>query len=274
MTTRLKNHFCFAALFLASTLCWAQPTGHAAFAFDDSNLPVYDLSGSYEFNTPMTGAGGTPINLSLPVVIEHQMSGLLTGSGIAIMRIDNEAVGAEYRINGNVVRDRAGAIRVRMSVRANGTLVSGTERRFMVTQRYDLQLDPTLNVLVGQVRGSASIQGLGTSRLNSDNVVLPLPAGVDGSWFAVLDFLPLKTFSGYGVISIASFTSPETPQGFPTDRVVEARLTGGYNAKRGLSTVQLRGLGENRAASLTITFSGDDDLVSLRGRILGQNLRW
>lgn len=274
MMNTLKNRPWLAALFLSTSLCLAQPTGQAIFVFDDSNVPVWDLSGPYTLNTPIAGAGDSLVTLSYTVVINHEMSGRLLGSGETLVRIGDEVVAARYRVQGNVT-GRNGDTRANFTVSLRGRdLIAGALQTINITTSYRVDVvsgeEPGL---AGRVRGNASLSQSGGGPIRADNFFQPLPPGPNGSWVAILDFLPFQKLTGTATLVISAYTAPDNPMGEPGERQVQGVLNGSYSEKRNLSRVTVRSTSE-KGANLNVTFTDENQLNSLSGKVLGQNLRF
>ena len=262
------------ALLLTVQFCAAQPSGPVAFSFDRSNFPVWDLTGAYQLTQPIVGAGGAPVDLSFGVSVSQSSQGQLHGSGTTLVSIgDDTFVAGTYTVQGAVV-SRHGSTRVVFSIRLKGfDWIAGSPRHFSIQTQYALTLNPETLTLDGTVRGTLAISGIGGSVIHSD-ISIPLPPGVDGSWTVTLNFLPLKRLTGTATFSISGYASPNAPAGFPTSRILQARLTGVYSSRTGLAKVALSGVAESRGTSLVIEFEpGAAQPEKMTGRVLGQSVK-
>src|SRR5205085_7100090 len=81
MSNPTGSRLCFIALLTFScNFCFAQPSGEFSIDFDNST-PLIDMSGTFQVNDQIIGAGGQPIALSFGVPITHSSSGGLRGAG-------------------------------------------------------------------------------------------------------------------------------------------------------------------------------------------------
>src|SRR5437868_12133062 len=88
-----------AVLALSCNFCFAQPSGEFSIDFDNST-PLIDMSGTFQVNDQIIGAGGQPIALSFGVPITHSSSGGLRGAGGTPVQIGDGFVAANYRASG------------------------------------------------------------------------------------------------------------------------------------------------------------------------------
>lgn len=269
----LKNQPWLAALFLSSSLCLAQPSGQAIFVFDASNVPVWDLSGPYALTTPISGAGDTPVTLSYTVVINHEMSGRLRGSGQTLVQIGDEVVAAQYKVQGNVT-GRSGETRASFTVTLRGRdVIAGTPQSINVTASYRVDVVTVEEpAITGRVRGNANLSASGGGPIREDDFYMALPEGANGSWVAILDFLPFRKLTGTATLFLSGYTAPDNPMGEPGERQVQGVLSGSYAEKKDLSRVSVRTTSE-KGGNLNLTFAGENELTTLSGKLLGQNLR-
>jgi hypothetical protein len=126
--------------------------------------------------------------------------------------------------------------------------------------------------LVGKGSGSANFSHLGNGNLKSA-FSMPLPAGVDGGWTAVLDVIPFsKKLSGSAVISVNNSPSPidKAPQ-----TVLATKLTG--NLKGAVYKTKLSGYGFSSGTTLNLDFTplaGTTNQVGrINGKVLGQKVK-
>ncbi len=267
------NRCWWVGLLASAQLASAQPSGQAGFAFGVENAPVWDLGGIYSLTTPLSGAGGTPISLSYTVVIDHESRGTLSGEGTAIVRIDDQPVAAFYTVRGSVTGG-GDLTRANFSVSLRGRdWILGDFRSFNIKVSYRLEIDPTTLELFGRVRGSGNVSGLGSASMRDDEFAMPLPLGADGTWAVALNFIPFKNFSGTASILVARAVPPDNPPGWPDERVMAGSLKGSYSASKDLTKATVKTLYEEAGSSLAITFFGQNELNTLRGKILGQTVR-
>ena len=273
MFKSIVNRWWLACFLVSAQIASAQPSGQAAFAFGPENAPLWDLSSVYSLSTSLLGAGDSPIPLSYTVVINHGARGTLSGEGTTIVRIDNQPVAAFYNVRGSV-SGGGDLTRANFSVSLRGRdWIFGAIRSFQIKANYQLEVDPASLQLVGRIRGSGSISGLGGGSIRDDEFTMPVPAGADGTWAAVLNFIPFKSFAGTGSIVVSHAVSPDNPPGWPEERVMAASVKGSYSSGNNRTKATLQTLYEDRGASLTITFFGENELSTVRGKVLGQKVR-
>ena len=263
----IKSRLLFVALFVLSfRFCFAQvPSGAVNFSFAAADAPIWDLTGTLQVNQMMLGAGGQNVPLSFSINITHDARGRLRGSGldegITILSINNLSVAANYTVTGKVSGGGA-ATRVSLVVRLTGEdTIAAITTPFTIVITYNLQIQE--GALVGKSRGSARFKKLGGGgRINDPNISLPLPAGMDGSWSADMNIVPLDKFGGSGSIILSN------------GRALPASLSGSFSRQSLVSTVKISGINEAKGSSVTVRFlDGADAPQSLRGSILGQTLR-
>jgi hypothetical protein len=271
MMTAIKNRL-WLALFLGGlSTSVAQPAGRIGFDFDTSTYPVWDVSGSYLFDQPIEGTAQVPMQYAVDLVLDG--SGRVRGSGSTMVQIGADTVYASYKVNGSV-SGSGNDTRVNFSVRLNGQdWFQGVARKFNISVQYKLAIQSQTLLLVGTAKGNSNISGVGGGKIDSD-VSMPLPFGVDGSWSVVVDLLPLKPISGTGEIQVSAFHSPETPGGWPTDRVLPVTAKGNYKSSSDTTTLQLKGTEEAKGTTLNFKFSSGMAVPQqTSGKILGQKVK-
>jgi hypothetical protein len=244
------------------------PSGPVNFAFASASTAVYDLSGTYNIDQDIQGAGDTPVPLSLQgLVITHDAAGRLRGSGLIVVTIGSDSAMAAFcAASGQVSGGGNTPTKVTLSVHLTGNdVVSGRTTPFNISLRYDFTVDPAAGALVGSARGSASFSLLSAGRINSDNVSVPLPPGVDGSWSAQLSITPLRKLAGAGAVVLSN------------GRTVPVNATGAFSANSGESSMRLSGalsgFNDGRGTLLKMTFLTDAvQPDTLSGKILGQKV--
>jgi hypothetical protein len=271
----MKKTLCIISLALASLhFCVAQPL---SFVFDAETAPVYDLTGEYVPEHEAVSRGQT-LPVAFLLGLNHESNGRIRSSGGTIVAFGNDYVAAYYTAVGSVSA-RGGVTRANFSVRISGyDWIAGAARRFSVSLNYRLTVDGAESALVGTVKGSVYINGVGSARIRpesgEDNVFLPLPEGVDGSWKLTLNVLSLGAIGGTGTFAVSNFTPPDNPAGFPADRLLPAKVNGSYSQRTGLSRVRVTGIYEGRGSYVTLTFNPEDNsVVRLSGKVLGQTVR-
>jgi type 1 fimbria pilin len=273
MMTLIKSRLWCAVLVLTAQFGTVQAQTLIGFDFDTSNYPAWDVSGTYQLDQPISGAGGTPVPLSYSVYINHDAKGRLSGSGTGLVNIDGQVVAANCTLKGSVSGGGNGT-RVNFSVNFKGKdWFYGVYRSFNGHVDYKLNVDPTELTLVGTARGNVSIGGSG-GNIKVD-AVLPLPAGVNGSWTVNMGVIPLKQFIGTGTIDIAAYDSPELPGGWPATRILYTDVKGSYNDSKNLANSNLNGIDEAKGSNLTVKFQpGSTFPTKMSGKVLGQQIKW
>lgn len=244
------------------------PSGPVNFAFNTASTAVYDLSSTYTFSQDITGAGGTPVPLTIiDMPLTHSASGLLQGSGFIVVTIGSDsAVAARYKAAGRVSGGGNHPTHVLLNVRLSGNdVVTGVQTRFSIDVHYDLEVDAETLSLIGSARGHASFSNLSGGSINSDNLSVPLPPGVDGTWSAQLDVVSLTSLAGSGNVVLSN------------GRTLPVRLAGSFSGVTGLSRIHVWGIktGDNdgRPTNLRMLFATDAAQPdSLNGTILGQKV--
>ena len=131
---------------------------------------------------------------------------------------------------------------------------------------YNLTYNPTDVVLEGTSRGSVTMSSTGKSKVNAP-VGVPLPIASNGSWNALLDVVPFKNIGGSGQIFILPSAS----------RTLGGNLSGSFSPGQNLSKIKLTGSGATRGFNvqfnLGVNAQGEPELETMKGRILGQNVR-
>ncbi len=272
--TLFKNRL-LCALFLLSLPCGvARAQSSLGFDFDTSNYPAWDISGSYQLNEPIIGAGGIPVTLSYTVYITHESKGKLTGSGTTLVTMGDQVVAANYKVSGSV-SGGGNNTRANFNVSLSGKdWFYGILHNFNIHTSYKLNVNPSELTLTGTARGNTSVSGVGGGSIKVD-VDRPLPVGVDGSWSVNMVVIPLKEFLGSGDIRVAAYRSPETPGGWPVDRVLPTEVRGSYNSSKELISTTSKGFDVGSGSKVNLKFKLGESLPQkMSGKVLGQNIKW
>ena len=80
-------------------------------------MPVYDLTGSYQFSHGVTVAGSGTVNLSLGCSLAQDAAGRLSGAGVTNIHVGSDSLAAQYTVNGTVTGGGGGATRASFSAR-------------------------------------------------------------------------------------------------------------------------------------------------------------
>jgi hypothetical protein len=253
-------------LILATALCGGTakslaaqsglPAGPVSFSFTNQSLPVYDLTGSYQFNHGVTVPGHGTVNLALGCSLAQDAAGRLCGAGVTNIQVGNDLLPAQYTVSGTVTGGGGRATRASFSARwvVPGTGAGGTSSTISV--QYTLQVNP--GSLVGTACGQAKLVGLGNGTIRGPVANVPMPAGVDGSWKVNMNLQPP---GGSGSIML------------PNGRSLQASPMVSFSARSGLESIKLSGAGTDRGATLNISFFPTTNLLdSLNGKVLGQTV--
>ncbi len=265
MPTPTKNHLLVAAVLLASLpCCLAQeaPSGLVSFAFNKSTVPVWDLTGDYQFDQSIQAVGDTTVDLSFGISITNDVQGRLRGSGVAFVAVGNDLVAGNYTASGRV-SGGGQATRVTLQLRLTGDdVIGGVQTRFSISVKYDLTVNPQGLSLVGRARGNSSFAKLGSGPIHDDDISVSLPAGADGSWTAQMNIVPLNRLGGSGSIVLSN------------SRTLPTSLSGSFSTSTALAKVKLAGINEGRGTQLNLDFfTGASQPEAVNGKILGQTVR-
>jgi Cytochrome c554 and c-prime len=252
-------------LILAAALCanpltslagQPAPGGPVNFSFTSSSVPVYDLSGSYQFNHAVAVAGGAAVNLSLGCSLAQDATGRLRGSGATNIQVGSDLFPAQYSVNGKVTGGGGKTTRASLSVRWTVQDTAAGGKPSTISVQYNLEVN--LGLLNGTARGRAKLPGLGNGTIQTAVTGVPLPAGVDGSWYVTMNLAPPG-----GSASVK----------LPNGRALQANPMVNYSARSGLERVKLSGTGTDRGTAITVNFLPTTGVLdSLSGKVLGQNV--
>jgi hypothetical protein len=265
MTTQLKGCWSALATLLVSVgICSAQPSGTVTFFFDEDDVPVWDLMGSYTVEETVIGAGGEPF----PVVFGYDAivddRGRITGSGLTLVSIDdNFPVAGDYTVRGKVTT--AGSVtRANITIRIRGVGdIANVFTTYTLTTTQKLEVAPEFGELLGRSRGTLNVRGVGKGKIRTDDLEIDLPPTADGSWVLLADIIPFRKLGG----SAFAF--------FPTGRVIPMNLTGTYSPASDIARLRMSGAGASRGVNLKVDFDAETDIVwNVRGKILGQSVRF
>lgn len=233
------------------------PSGTVTFSFDASTAPVYDLSGSFQIDQTLVGAGNTAVGLSYSIDLSQDVRGGLTGSGETFVAVGNDFVAAAYTVRGRISHV-AGVTRVTLMVHLTGQdIVAGVDTPFNINVVYSLVVDSESGTLQGTARGRASFARLGSSPIRSD-VAIGLPGGASGAWTLQMNIVPLGRLGGSAVIVLAN------------GRTLQAHLGGSFSPALERSVVNVSGFADSRGNSVRVVFN--EDLLLMRGSVLGQTV--
>jgi hypothetical protein len=278
MITSIKSRLLTAALILSSlSLVSAQtpPSGSLSFSFDPAEYPpVFDLTGTYDFNQTLWGANSfaIPVEFALNDVTMDRTGHLkFTDAAATVVTIGSEAAAATTKMSGTVSRSgnvTKAVLSVKMS--GNDTVFGKNNTRFSISLTYNLEV--TTSGLTGTVKGSASFSGLGSGKIN-DTISLDLPANCTGAWTDNMNLLALKKLGGSGTIVLSN------------GRSLPVNISGSYsyNVKKspfGTAKLTQTGYGtDSSGSSLSLTLVNNTnaangfDVIALKGKILGQSIK-
>ncbi len=232
------------------------PSGPVSFSITNPAAPVYDLTGSYQFDQEVTAAGGRTVKVGLAFSVAQDAAGRLHGSGVTNVLVDNEPVAASYRVSGRVTGGGNKAARAMLSIRWQAQDPAATNGPFTISVQYNLEVRAGL--LNGQTRGRASFFRLGSGSIKTPIAGVPLPAGADGTWRVRMN---IQWPGGTGSIIL------------PNGRSLQTGLTDSFSARSGLARIKHAGTGGDRGTTLSVIFSpASGALDSLSGRVLGQTV--
>jgi len=267
--SRLSKNRCWwiVVCVLCAKACFAQaPSGDFDFSFDASFDPIINMSGTFQSDQSIIGAGGTETPLTISVDITNAVTGGLKGAGFGIVQVGNDVLGASYTANGRVSGGGGAPTRVVLSVKLTGTgTVSGVQGvAFTITLRYNLVFNSETATLDGTCRGGVSFQKIGSGSVRSD-ISVAVPSGSDGTWRLHLSILPLNPIGGTGQII--------TSEG----RTVPGIVHGSFQPGLGRTVINLTGTqeGVGMAAHL-ILLNGETgvELQRATGHVLGQRINF
>jgi hypothetical protein len=275
MTSSIKNRLLCAALFaslLPFSLARAEE-GTAGFTFGPPLNPVWDVTGTYDITNHMQSATIRPTDIVFKqVALSVDGHGKISGGDTIVVEVADGTLAGDCKASGKFSGGGT-KTRVNLSLRfkGNGT-VAGVFTSCNISVNYNLTVDPVNRALVGKGSGSANFSHLGNGNLKSA-FSMPLPAGVDGGWTAVLDVIPFsKKLSGSAVITVNNDPSPidKTPQ-----TVLATKLTG--NLKGAVYKTKLSGYGFSSGTKLNLDFTplaGTTNQVGrINGKVLGQKVK-
>src|SRR6266481_218766 len=113
------------------------PSGTYTYQFDVTNVPLWDVSGTYHLSPDING--DVPVNFDITVLQDNK--GKLYGSGPVTVDIDTQIVPGNYTVKGKIFSS-AGVTRATATVKVTGTgVISGVNRPYSLTETYNLEVD-------------------------------------------------------------------------------------------------------------------------------------
>jgi hypothetical protein len=262
----LRSLFIAVLVFAIQSSHAVAPIGAISIPIDPTVAPVYDLNTTVSPSHSIIGSGGalTPMSYDLPLSMDA--SGRITSAGgPVVLTVGDSAVASDVKVSGRISGGGGNVTKVNITVKLSGEdIVAGVSTPFKVTITYNLKIDPTTLTLVGTARGNAKFTKLNGGGNIKEDVSIPLPTGIDGSWTAQMDILPLTGLSGTGSFVLS------------TTRSLSANLSGTYSSKTDVAKVKMTGINEGKGSSVNIDFTTSDTgstLQKLRGRVSGQTVK-
>jgi hypothetical protein len=245
----------------ASNLRAEMASGGYTNTFSYTNVPIWDISGTY--GADVSGSG-------FDFTINMDRSGNFNGKGsIAMAGLTN----VDLAFFGNVRNGASNVTRVNIGLRLKGKMDLGTQggvMSFHATVIEKLEVDAATGTLIGTMGGAAGASFMGhtvSERIPPTNVVMNLPVGVTGTWQLALDVQTNRNhYTGAGTVTLSNGrTIPVVANGSYAPRTDISRLV--IHTAPG-TTNGIVNLG------LTSTVAGGEiQIQRLIGRALGQTLR-
>ncbi len=272
MTSPLKNRLLGTALLFASLQFGFAEALTNTFYFGLPLTPVWDISGVYQITNLMQSSTMRPTGvvfnqIGLDLDAKGKVQGL--GSPTILVVVGQDYVGGDYKVSGKISGGGA-KTRLKFTVKFKGNgVVSGVSTDCKITASYDLAVNPAGPSLLGNGTGSTHFSHLGNGKLKTP-VALPMPAGADGGWNAVLDLIPFSSeLSGTAVVLVN--TSPNAPS---TTLATKAK---GTIPKSAVAKVTLTGYGNSSGTKLNMQFTpipgATNVLATVNGKVLGQKVK-
>lgn len=264
-----------STLLLSLSLCRAQQTLPAivTYNFDtNSNVQLWDLTGTYSVSVTLTEKNGISVPLTLAFNIVQDAAGNLHGVARDFQAIsfgDGNLFTVTYTIIGRITTV-AGAPTARFVVRfvGNGTEGSLPNVNFSAI----LLVDAVPNAEDGQLEGNAKFSAkLGGGLEGVSGTIspfsVPLPPGVDGTWILTLQLLGGRSLIGSAIITTDAgqtmgFTVSGPLNANSTNSAVFARLRG----SGAIASTSIGGVGSSATISTDFSF----DSGTLSGKLMGQ----
>jgi hypothetical protein len=236
----------FALLFTCSSLA-AQ---HYSYIF--TNVPLWDITGPFTNDTSADTITGSFLLRAngqfngVRIEINDQNGDHLEGSAFINGRLmaTPSQVEVRYSWQGTYSGVVGGKyILATDNVRGNGLLIPIT---------HSIEANSTTRFCIRHGKCSTSYDGF----------ELALQPGMDGTWRLDVDVSPTgNKLNGQAVLTLS------------TGRSFIYQILGTQNVKRGSAILRLKGINEATTSFLTLyTQGGDQTLVKLQGRLLGQKL--
>ena len=250
-----------AGLCSSSNLRADMASGSYTNTFSYTNVPIWDISGTY--NAAVSGSG-------FDFTINMDRSGNFSGQGSISM---DPLTNVSLAFFGNVRNSASNVTRVNIGLRLKGSMDLGTQGKmsFRAAVIEKLEVDAATGTMIGTMGGSASASFMGrtvSERIPPTNVVMNLPAGVTGNWQLTLNVQTNRNhYTGTGEVTL-----------LPSGRTIPVVATGNYAPGTDISRLVIHtapgttnGI-VNLGLTSTVT-GGEIQIQRLLGRVLGQTLR-
>jgi hypothetical protein len=272
MSRVLKNRSWLVVAFAlwAKTCLGQAPSGDFSFSFASTFDPIINMSGYFQAEQSIIGAGGTETPMVVQVAITNLVNGALKGSGFAFIEVGDPAnpdvLPGAYTANGRVSGGGGAPTRVTLSIHMTGSGAFGGVQNvgFTLSLRYNLVFNSETGSLDGTCRGNVTFQKFGSGNVRSD-VSVTVPSGSDGSWTMNLTIRPLNYLGGSGTIITSD------------GRALPAVLHGVFQPGLGRSVINLNGTQEGAGtASKVMLINGESgiELQRATGHVLGQRINF
>ena len=236
--------FAFCAI---SATAQVVPSGLFSYAF--TNLPLWDVTGTYSLNGSSNG-----VTDNATLVITNAAAGLITGTIAETLNDGSITLNIHSAVTGKIsVKAGAAAASIKSSGTFSGTL-SGTAKG----KSTETIVSSNLTILA-KFSEALIVHGLG-SRKFSATATAALPGGMDGDWTLDTDITTNGTkLAGTGTITLSN------------SRVLTYLISGTYNTQTEVAKLKLVGQGNAAKTSLSLSTQGTNmDLTAIKGKVLGQ----
>ncbi|HMJ89166.1 MAG TPA: hypothetical protein VK530_05085 [Candidatus Acidoferrum sp.] len=252
---------CFLSLALTLLLGNLQARAvDLVFDFSTNNVPLYDSGGTFS-----TNLNGMQEDYTIAISPKGKINGSFTAfvdDGTAYLNFTGAISGV---VRGSAVVLTPDDFRMSMNLRArfsgtiNGTPVKGVE-----TARSLLKPDSSMQYLIGDQHITVCIAGHGCRQsVSSVQVPVSNSSGASGAWLLALSVTNNSNkISGTAVVTLEN------------SREFDFKVRGAFSTAKNISRLVLTGTGEAAGTKLTMELSPDNELISIRGRLLGQRFDW
>jgi len=230
------------------------------FNFSTNNAPIFDSGGTYSTNAH----GGHQ-----EYTVHIAPNGKITGPFTATLDEDGAQLSFDGSVSG-LVRGSTVVLtpddfRMSMNLRARFTgTVNGIPVKGVQTARARLKPDASMQFLVGEQTIKVCIAGHGC-RNTSSSLEIPVSgsSSTPGDWSLTLNTTNSSAkIAGTALVTLSNLRS------------FDFKVRGKAIAAKSNSRLVLTGTGEAKGIVLTMELSPANDLLSIRGRLLGQRFDW